>query len=99
MGGGRACQGLGGVGGHQGRRNRGEGPDLQEKRGAITGEGERRQGGPPEETPCTEHAHACGRPWRLRLQKALAPSGEKGCFLCGLLVARHLLCGLRASGG
>ena len=29
----------------------------------------------------------------------LAHLEETGHFLCGLMVARHLLCGLRASGG
>ena len=32
-------------------------------------------------------------------ETTLAPLGETGCFLCRLPVARHLLCGLRASGG
>ena len=35
----------------------------------------------------------------LGSKKPLACLGETGCFLCRLVVARHLLCGLRASGG
>ena len=59
----------------------------------------------PQETPCTG-ARACGfTEGRAALaqatgsKKPLAHLGETGHFLCRLPVARHLLCGLRASGG
>ena len=56
--------------------------------------------------PAPEHVHACGlSEGRVALaqamgsKKPLAQLGEIGLFLCRLLLVRHLLCGLRASGG
>ena len=37
---------------HNGRGNLGKGLNLQERQSAIVGEGERRRGGQPWETPC-----------------------------------------------
>ena len=61
------CHGQGeqyptGCGGeHHGRRNVGEGSNPQERQGAIAGEGEKRRGRPPQETPYTRAcACACG---------------------------------------
>ena len=76
-----------------GRGNPGEGLGLQEKQGTTVGEGERRRSGLPQKSP---HAHV----WALRGQSS-SDKGlqETGCFLCGLWVARNLLCGLGATGG
>ena len=56
--------------------------------------------------PSLDCAHACRRSeGRAALAKSMGHEkpfsllGETGHFLCSLLVARHLLCGLRASGG
>ena len=53
-----------------------------------------------------EHVHACGISeggvalvQAMGGEKSLTCIGETGYFLCMLPVARHLLCGLRASGG
>ena len=89
-----------------GRGNPGEGLDLQERQGAIVGEGERRRGGCHKKLPELECAHACGlSEGRGALvqakggKKPLAHLGEIGHSLCRLQVARHLLRGLKASGG
>ena len=90
------------------RGNSGEGLGLQERQGAIVGEGERRRGGRHRKLPALEHEHAHahgaseGRAALVQAmsgEKHLAPLKETGHFLCRLQVARHLLCGLRASGG
>ena len=86
------------------RGNPGEGLDLQERQGTIVG---------LEEEGRTTIRNSLS--WSVRMpvgsrgqmalaqtrgcKKPLAHSGETGRFLRRLLVARHLLCGLRASGG
>ena len=60
----------------------------------------------PKEAPGTRAAHAPGSEDQVALcrfpaggEKPLAPRRETGHFFCRLPVVRHLLCGLRASGG
>ena len=84
----------------------GEGPDPQERQGNIVGEGERRKGGHHRKPPVLECAHAHGlseggvaQAQATGGEKPLAHLGETGCFLYRLQMARHLLCGLRASEG
>ena len=88
----------------QGRGNPGEGLGLQEKQGAIVGEGKRRRADCHRNLP----AQACtGRLSDGRAPPVQATGGKKplaqatgtGRFLCRLQVAGHLLCALRASGG
>ena len=78
---------------------------MQERQGDIVGEGRGGEAGCHRKLPALEHVHAS----RLRVQsgsagatgceKSFAGLGEIRHFLWGLPVARHLLCGLRASGG
>ena len=78
------------------------------RRGKVTLLGRVRGGGADchRKLLASECAHACGiSEGREALvqatssEKTPAYSGETGHFLYRLLVARHLLCGLRASGG
>ena len=89
----------------QGRGNLGEGPDHQDRQVAIVGEGERRRGRCHRKLSAPLSVHACwiseGRvalAQTMGTQKPLTTLGEIG-HLCRLPVARHLLYGLRASGG
>ena len=88
------------------RGNLGEGLNPKEIQGAIVGEG--RGGGADHhrKLPAPQHVHAHGLPeggaalaQAIGSKKPLAPLGETGHFLCRLPMDRHLLCGLRASGG
>ena len=89
------------------QRELGEGPDSQEREGAIAEEGKRRSSRLSEETPCARacaHAHGLSEGGMALAQatggeKPLAHLRETGRFLCRLPVARHLLCGLKALGG
>ena len=64
--------------------------------------GERRRSGRHRKLPVLEHVHAHRlRGWgdsakAMSGENPLAHLREIRCFLCRLLVARHLLCGLRA---
>ena len=74
----------------------GEGPGLQEKQGAIVGEGKRMRGGLAQE-PCSPvGSQSVGWLWhRLYVYGHFLFRH----FLFRLPVARHLFCWLRASGG
>ena len=71
------------------------------------GEGGRMRGRQPQATPCTRVCTGtCGLSegegalvQATGGKKPLAHLGETGRFLYRLLVARHLVCGLRAAGG
>ena len=90
------------LGEHLGRGNLGEGPDLQERQGAIVGEERGGEVGHHRKLPVLEHVHAHRlRGWggsmeAMGNEKPLVCLRELRCFLCRLLVASHLLCVLRA---
>ena len=64
------------------------------------------RGDHPRKVPAPECVHARGLSeggealaQAMGCKKRLDRLGDSGCFLCRLLVARYLLCGLRVSGG
>ena len=94
------CHGLRGE--YHGRRNPREGLDPQERPGTIVWEGRGGWAGCHRKLPVLEQVHAGSlRGWGGSAEatggeKPLAHLREIRHFLCRLVVARQLLCGLRA---